>query len=466
MTPAWNTGDLPKPLALPERRRLPRGRRSGDAVTDRGKPARADIFGGLRNGGRVQWGKRHPPEEAAVIVHLTATAGPLFGRMLAFDRHDVFLLDRGKTLSLAAPDREKYISRTQFLIEINPPRCRVVDMGNPSGTFVNGKRVSAAELRHLDEIKGGNTYMRVEIPGASEGMPLGAGTGDAAAPPAGHTGPRGTPAIHGYRIEAELGRGPFGATYRAVREADGVAVAIKTYVPVAPPDVAQAKALLADAAHLRALDHPHVARLHALGAAHGLFWFETDLVNGPDLGRLVKERGQMDEKVAVRIILQVLAALEYAHANEVGHGDMKPSNVFLEEHDQKRTVKVADFGLARAFATSRVSGLTLTDHVDRAVEYTAPEQIAHFKELTAAIDQFRAAATLYRLLTDKPLYNPAPPAHPLALVLDGAIIPLRSRRPGLTPALAKVVETALAREPVDRYPDVTTFAEALLPFAK
>src|SRR5260370_25043589 len=97
-----------------------------------------------------------------------------------------------------------------------------------------------------------------------------------------------------------------------------------------------------------------------------------------------------------------------------------------------------------------MSGLTLTDNIGPAVECIAPEQITHFRGVTTAAGQFRAAVMLYRMLTDKsPYYSPSP-ANPLAQILDGAIVPLRSRRNELPAELSAVVERALAREPPAR----------------
>ena len=98
-------------------------------------------------------------------IRLVATAGPLNGRIFPFAEHGVFLLERSKTVNPHVGDKERFISRIQFLVEVNPPRARVVDMGNPSGTTVNGKRVAAAELANFDEIRAGFTQFRVEIPG-------------------------------------------------------------------------------------------------------------------------------------------------------------------------------------------------------------------------------------------------------------------------------------------------------------
>jgi eukaryotic-like serine/threonine-protein kinase len=403
-----------------------------------------------------------------VLIHLYASAGPLLGRRYTFDGHGAFLLERSKTLHAQLGDKEKYVSHIQYLVECNAPCCRVLDLGNPSGTYVNGKRVATADLHHRDEIKAGHTYIRVEIPGTLEMArpfmePPEANPAEVSGAGTRPFGP--APAIPGYRLERELGRGAFGPLYQAVRESDGSALAVKIIVPAIRPMREQAEKILHDAAELRQLDHPQILRLHDLGYAHGKFWFARDMSSGTDVAQMVKDHGRMEEKVAVRVAIKMLAALEHAHSHGFGHGDLRPTNVFLEDQpDKKRTVKVADFALTHVYAASSLSGLTLTSGAV-SIDYLAPERIANLQELTAAADQFSAAAILYRLLTDRPLYDVTPPIPTLTNVLEGAVIPLRNRRPQLDPELAHVVERALAREPVDRYEDVKAFAAALLPFA-
>jgi len=396
-------------------------------------------------------------------VRLVATAGPLNGRIFSFAEHNVFLLERSKTLNPQLGDKERFVSRIQFLVEANPPLARLVDMGNRSGTFVNGKHVAAAELAHFDEIKAGYTHFRVEIPGTGlAGEKLAEGS-----PSSSKKGLRATPKIPGYRIERELGRGALGAVYDAVREADNAAMVIKTIVPAVEADSEQVDRFLHDVSRLwKMKKHAHLVPFEQMGEEAGTFWFARERIEGTDLGSLLKENGKMEEKTAVRLTLQLLSALEHAHATGFGHGGVKLSNVFLEEHQGKRSVRVVDFGVSRAYSLLPMSGLSLTDHVNSSIEWLAPEQIADFRTVTASADQFGAGVILYRLLTDHSPYNFTPAAYPLGQILNGSIIALSHHSYSLSPKLVGAVERALALDPADRFPDLRAFAEAIFPFAK
>ncbi|HEV3145645.1 MAG TPA: protein kinase [Gemmataceae bacterium] len=396
-----------------------------------------------------------------MTARLVATAGPLNGRVVPFTEHEVFLLERSKTLNPQIRDKERFVSRIQFLLEVNPPRARLVDMGNPSGTFVNGKRVNAVELAHFDEIKAGYAHFRMELPGAgTSGEQRAEASSSKKLPPP-------IPRIPEYRIERELGRGPFGAVYEAVREEDNASVAIKTIVPAAAADSEQVDKFLKDVAQLwKMKTHPHIVPYSQVGEEDGILWFAMERIVGTDLGSLLKESGKRDEKTAVRLTMQILSALEHAHSCGLGHGNLKTSNVFIEEQpDKKRTIRVADFGVARAYAMLPMSGLSFTDCVNQSVDCLAPEQIANFRSLTASADQFSAAVTMYRLLTDQSPYNVSPTFHLLGQIVNGSIISLGQRRRDLSPKLVEAVERALAHDPADRFPDIRSFAEALFPFA-
>jgi eukaryotic-like serine/threonine-protein kinase len=127
--------------------------------------------------------------------------------------------------------------------------------------------------------------------------------------------------------------------------------------------------------------------------------------------------------------------------------------------------RLADFGLARTYQASRLSGLTLTGALAGTPMYMAPEQVLSLRDVQPPADQYSAAATLYFLLTGHAPYDRATNMHiQFIQILDEDPVPLRKRRRDLPKALGTVIHRGLARTPSDRYPDVVAFAAALTPF--
>ena len=96
-------------------------------------------------------------------VTLTVTEGPNCGRKFEFLERENFIVGRSNEAHLRLPLKDKYFSRNHFLVEINPPRCRLVDMASTNGTFVNGRKVTTVELSDGDVIRGGQTAIAVSI---------------------------------------------------------------------------------------------------------------------------------------------------------------------------------------------------------------------------------------------------------------------------------------------------------------
>src|SRR5215831_16802102 len=96
-------------------------------------------------------------------VTLTVVEGPHQGKVFAFREHDNFIVGRGKQAHFRLPIEDQYFSRHHFLVEVNPPRCRLLDLGSTNGTRVNDRKVRSVDLHHDDLIKGGITTIRVAI---------------------------------------------------------------------------------------------------------------------------------------------------------------------------------------------------------------------------------------------------------------------------------------------------------------
>jgi len=403
-------------------------------------------------------------------VRLEITAGPHAGKEFSFDRHDTFLVGRTTDAHLQLSYDDPYFSRRHFFVEVNPPRCRVVDLNSRNGIYLNGKRIDTAELKNGDEIRAGHTVFRVVVPPVDPNQqqtidlpvhesPEWVPTIDHASPPDG--------LVPGYELQAELGRGAMGVVHRAVRRADGTPVAVKLITPAAGVGNRQVEKFVREARMMSELNHPNVAAYCDSGRAEHVAYLVMELVDGPDAGRILKAKGPLSVANAVRITCNLLSGLAHAHAKGIIHRDVKPSNLLIGGPAGKRVVKVADFGMARAYDECKLSGLTMQGEVGGTPAFMAPEQVTHFRHVKPAADQYAAGATLYNLLTDRyPHDLPKDVGRRLVHIITESVVPVRTRRADLPAALAEAIHRALGREPGDRFPDVTAFRSALLPFTK
>jgi eukaryotic-like serine/threonine-protein kinase len=418
-------------------------------------------------------------------VKLRVSAGPHKGRSFEFREHDTFIVGRASYAHFRLEAQDKFFSRAHFLIEVNPPLCRLIDMGSTNGTYVNGKKVDEIDLKNGDRIRGGKTAIRVTIEssdsaeeteaqaaqGASVGSePTMTRSFEMVAPapevPGGSAslgGPQGR--IAHYQIVRELGRGGMGVVHLATRNSDRLAVAIKTIQPrvaVSPRDVER---FLREAAILRALDHPGIVRFLELGEHDGLVYLAMEYVDGDNLAAILKRTGPFTIGRASKLICDLLEALRYAHGRNFVHRDIKPGNLILV--GESGGLKLADFGLARAYQESKMSGLTLHGDVGGTIAFCAPEQITNFRQAKPAADLYSVGVTLYMMLTGRHVYDfPNSLNRQVLMILQENPVPLKSRRSDIPQGLANIVHRALARNPGDRFSDAQSMRQALLPFSE
>ncbi len=402
-------------------------------------------------------------------VTLTITDGPYTGQVFDFAGHDTFLVGRAPHAHCRLPQKDRMISRTHFLIEVNPPSLRLTDLGSHNGTYVNDERVNQIDLRHGDVIRAGQTRFRVgiEVPTTAAGDEATVQPRPVKLTPRGTAGPPTSgelPEIRvgRYRCLRELGRGGMGVVYLAEDDA-GVRVALKTIAPAAAASPRQVDRFVREAEVLRQLDHPHIVGFRDIGQADGCLYFAMEYVPGQDAASLLARDGSFPPRVAVKVACQLLDALAYAHDRGFVHRDIKPANLLLTKQHGRVTLKLADFGLARVYQASHLSGLTMMGEVGGTAAYMPPEQITNYREVKPAADQYAASATLYTLLTGQHVYDFAGPSvQALLTILDKDPVPIRERKADIGDALAAAIHRALTRDPDQRHPNVRAFRAALV----
>jgi serine/threonine-protein kinase len=442
-----------------------------------------------------------------MALTLRVLTGAAAGRCHQLTAPGTVLVGRSSRCGLMLPSGEAgdlRVSHAHALVEYNPPVCRVYDVASRNGTRVNGAVVASGELRGGDVLTIGATRIQVELTPAEQetveypqpevddvfaaatvhpGQPSRSPSRSPRrkvcsacrrAPPPGRAvlcegceaaAGRLDQPIPGYRLVREVGRGGMGVVYQAVRAADGKRVAVKTILTPHAVHPSQLAKFLRETAILRQLRHPNVVRYRDGGVIGDGAYLALDYVHGLDLRKVLKRWGQMSVPNAVRAVRHALAGLAHAHARRFVHRDLKPSNLLLEVRRGRQTVKLTDFGLARAYHASQLSGLTLAGEVGGTPAFLPPEQILNFRGAEPTADQYSMAASLYTLLTDSYPYNMsgAAPAV-LARILDEDPVPLLDRRADLPLPLARVVHRAMERSPADRFRSVDEFAAALEPF--
>lgn len=387
-----------------------------------------------------------------MAAKLTVVAGPHAGQAFALADPDTFLVGRAADCHFRLAYDDPYLSDRHFLIERSGPRCRVTDLSSRNGIRVNGRKMLTADLKAGDEVRAGQTVLQLSADPPAHPLPVARLIGDAA----------GAPAIPGYEIDKEVGRGVRGVVYRATRRADGERVAVKVVRPAAGVGEHPVGRFVEEVRQLKDLSEGNVVGLLDCGVTGSTPYLVTECLSGPTVEQVVSARGPQPVRTAVLAVAHALSGLAKLHARGHVHGDIKPSNLLSGKSGDRKVIKLADFGVGRAYEQAGLGGPTLWGDAGRPLGFVAPERLTHPQNATPAADQYAAAATLYYLLTGHPPhFLPAEPDRALATVINSDPLPVRSHRADLPEVLEALLARALSRDPAARFPDVAAFRTAV-----
>ncbi len=260
-----------------------------------------------------------------------------------------------------------------------------------------------------------------------------------------------------YELVRTLGKGAMGVVYEGLDPALGRRVAIKTILKSAGLDAdterAYAQRFTQEAGAVARLNHPHIVQVYDFGVEGDVAYLVMEFIEGRELRSLFEAGEKIDTGEAVRIMCELLEALEFAHQAGVIHRDVKPANVML---DTQRRAKLADFGVARIQEGER----TQADTMVGSPAYMSPEQISGVK-IDHRTDIFAAGIILYQFLTGaKPFRGEGSWAVLAAIAQEEPAAPSEVTG-GIPQAFDEVVARALAKKPAERFATAREFAAAL-----
>ena len=270
---------------------------------------------------------------------------------------------------------------------------------------------------------------------------------------------RAVPAISGYEILGELGRGGMGVVYRARQVRLNRACALKMILGGAHASPEAATRFLAEAEAVARLQHANIVQIHHIGEADGLPFFELEYVDGGSLDRRLNGT-PWPARRAAELIEPLARGVAEAHRQGIVHRDLKPGNVLLAADG---TPKITDFGLAKSLAAD--SGLTRTDSIMGSPGYMAPEQAeGKTKQVGPLADVYALGAILYELLTGGPPFRGTTALEILDQVKNAEPVPPSRLVPGLPRDVETIALKCLQKEPEKRYDSATALAEDLRRF--
>jgi serine/threonine protein kinase len=314
----------------------------------------------------------------------------------------------------------------------------------------------------------------------------------------------GTP-LGDFRIIREVGRGGMGIVYEAEQLSLGRRVALKVLPFAAALDARQLQRFKNEAQAAAQLHHPHIVPVHGVGVERGVHYYVMQLIEGQNLASLVAElrrgaaRGEPSSprprasgapagpadappaqsrtalgtqlstlrsdrvgdffRTVARLTAQAAEALEYAHEQGVVHRDIKPANLLVDSRGQ---LWVTDFGLAQFQADA---SLTQTGDLLGTLRYMSPEQAGGRRAVVDhRTDVYSLGATLYELLTLRPIFDGTDRQTLLHQILNEEPRPPRSVDRSLPPELETIVLKSLAKNPAERYGSAREVADDLRRF--
>lgn len=268
-----------------------------------------------------------------------------------------------------------------------------------------------------------------------------------------------------YRVLEKLGGGGMGVVYKAGDLKLGRQVALK-FLPRQLADHPDAVAQLrGEARAASALNHPHICTVHDIDEYEGQPFIVMELLHGETLKQRIAGK-PLRQEAAVNFGMQILDALEAAHANGIIHRDIKPANIFITAREE---VKILDFGLAKVahpnLETDFTAGVAETKAFVGTLPYMAPEQLRG-QAADQCTDIHAFGAVLFEMSTGHRAFPQRSTPDLMSTLIHDAPPPPRSINTKISARLEQIILRCLAKVPAERFQSADELALALGGVAK
>lgn len=208
------------------------------------------------------------------------------------------------------------------------------------------------------------------------------------------------------------------------------------------------------------LSHHNIVNVYDVGQEEDIHYIVMEYVNGETLKEYIIRNGRLDSMEAVRITLQICSALSHAHKRNIVHRDIKPQNILM---DREGSVKVADFGIARAVTSATVT--MAGANIIGSVYYFSPEQ-ARGGYIDKKSDIYSLGIVLYEMVTGIVPFEGDSAISVAIKHIQEKVKPPGEVNPNIPVGLQHIIEKAIEKEPDSRYNSTETMASDLKTFMK
>lgn len=259
-----------------------------------------------------------------------------------------------------------------------------------------------------------------------------------------------------YQIQAYMAQGGMSDIYLAFDLMHRREVVIKIPDQSMLGDPAQFERFQRELEVMKSLDHPAILKGLGSGKYNRIPYLVTELVHGESLRALMEKSGSLPTDQVVSLIRKLADGMAYCHKNEVVHRDLKPENILITAEGQPI---IMDFGLALTKDSHRVTYSNLSATMGTP-DYMSPEQIEGQRG-DQRTDIYALGTIMYELLIGKPPFTGDTPMVIMAQHLNNTAPRLDKATPAISPQIAAIVATCLARNPTDRYQSMEALIAAL-----